>query len=55
MNDNLPTENRVDDVERKDYVKPAIIHELQLETRAGTPTGVDPLVDPLGLDPNKAN
>jgi hypothetical protein len=55
MNDDLATENRVDDVERRDYVKPAVIHELRLETRAGTPTGVDPLVDPLGLDPNKTN
>jgi hypothetical protein len=36
---------------RSDYVTPAILHELALETRAGSPLGGDPLVDPLGLDP----
>ena len=32
------------------YSEPQIIHELDLETRAGSPTGIlpDPL-DPLGL------
>lgn len=33
---------------RKPYVKPEIIHELELETRAGSPLIIDPL-DPLGL------
>ncbi len=33
------------------YLKPAIVHELNLETRAGSPLGGDPLIDPLGLDP----
>ncbi len=33
------------------YEKPAIVHELNLETRAGSPLGGDPLIDPLGLDP----
>jgi hypothetical protein len=28
---------------RKPYVKPEIIHELELETRAGSPTFTDPL------------
>ncbi len=39
----------------KTYIKPAITHELKLETRAGSPlpTAIPPLVDPLGLDPNK--
>jgi hypothetical protein len=37
---------------RKPYAKPEIIHELALETRAGTPLVVDPL-DPLGLEPKK--
>jgi hypothetical protein len=30
---------------RKPYLTPAIIHELELETRAGSPLG---LPDPLG-------
>jgi hypothetical protein len=34
------------------YQKPAIVHELQLETRAGSPLGGGGLIDPLGLDPN---
>ncbi|MBI5568040.1 MAG: hypothetical protein HY870_24290 [Chloroflexi bacterium] len=33
------------------YQQPDITHELELETRAGSPLGGDPLVDPLGLDP----
>ena len=34
------------------YVKPAIVHELKLETRAGSPLGVSPFgIDPLGIDP----
>jgi hypothetical protein len=37
---------------RKPYTKPKILHELALETRAGTPLVVDPL-DPLGLEPKK--
>ncbi len=35
----------------KVYVKPAIVHELKLETRAGSPLGGGNLVDPLGIDP----
>lgn len=37
---------------RKPYAKPKILHELELETRAGSPTGPNPL-DPLGLEPPK--
>jgi hypothetical protein len=33
------------------YVKPAIVHELKLETRAGSPLGGGGLIDPLGIDP----
>jgi hypothetical protein len=33
------------------YVKPAIVHELKLETRAGSPLGGGLIVDPLGIDP----
>ncbi len=35
------------------YVKPAIVHELKLETRAGSPLGGGVLIDPLGLDPTQ--
>jgi hypothetical protein len=35
---------------RKLYVKPQIIHEFDLETKAGSPLGVDPL-DPSLLNP----
>lgn len=37
--------------EKKQYTPPNIVHELELETRAGTPlTGTNPLTDPFGLD-----
>ncbi len=36
MTDNLAIDNHVDDVVRKNYVKPAIVHELKLEIRAGS-------------------
>jgi hypothetical protein len=38
--------------EEKLYVKPAITHELKLETRAGStvPPGI---IDPLGIDPTQ--
>lgn len=32
--------------ERKPYAKPGIVHELELETRAGSPLG--PIPNPLG-------
>ena len=35
---------------RKIYHKPEIIHELELETRAGSPLKVDPL-DPASWNP----
>lgn len=31
---------------RKEYIKPEIVHELDLETRAGSPVGFD---DPFDL------
>jgi hypothetical protein len=43
----------VTDETRQAYETPAIVHELKLETRAGSPLGGDPLIDPLGLDPNQ--
>jgi hypothetical protein len=39
--------------ERKAYRAPAIVHELKLETRAGSPPGGPELTDPLGIDPTK--
>ena len=44
------SDNQVVDV-AKLYVKPAIVHELKLETRAGSPLGGSGLIDPLGIDP----
>jgi hypothetical protein len=50
MTENMTLTNN-EPVERKTYTAPAIVHELKLETRAGTPLRPG-LVDPLGLDPN---
>ncbi len=36
--------------ERKPYAAPAILHELALETRAGSALGVDPLKDLFGIE-----
>ena len=36
-------------MQRKPYAKPAIIVELELETRAGSPVGMPDPFDPLGL------
>jgi hypothetical protein len=47
------SDNQVVDI-AKLYVKPAIVHELKLETRAGSPLGGgggNGLIDPLGIDP----
>ena len=38
-------------VVRKDYSTPAIVHELKLETRAGSPLRPSGLNDPLVIDP----
>ena len=35
---------------RKPYAKPKIIHELELETRAGSPLSIHDQLDPLGLE-----
>ncbi len=40
-------------IERKAYSAPAVVHELKLETRAGSPLGRPELVDPLGIDPTQ--
>lgn len=44
-----PNNNKM--ARRKPYVKPEIIHELELETRAGSPLGMPDPFDPLGLEP----
>lgn len=38
---------------RKPYRRPAILHELQLETRAGSPLGIPDPLDPFGLNPDR--
>ncbi len=38
--------------ERRAYSAPAIVHELKLETRAGSPLRPG-LTDPLGIDPTQ--
>ena len=38
---------------RKPYTKPEIIHELELETRAGSPMMLPDPYDPYNLDPYK--
>ena len=48
MKDNLQT-TPAEDVTRQPYIKPAIAHELKLETRAGCGN----MPDPLGIDPTK--
>jgi hypothetical protein len=51
MTDNVqPT--TIESAERKAYSAPAIVHELNLETRAGSPLRPE-LTDPLGIDPTK--
>lgn len=36
---------------KKPYVRPSIVHELPLETRAGSPLSIPNPLDPAGLDP----
>jgi hypothetical protein len=38
--------------DRRAYTAPAIVHELKLETRAGSPLRPG-LTDPLGIDPTQ--
>ena len=40
--------------ERKPYTKPEIVHELDLEVRAGSPLMPDPL-DPLNMPDNSGS
>ena len=44
-------EDRIaEDVDRKPYAKPEIVHELELETRAGSPIPNFPIDPGSGLD-----
>ena len=53
MTDNLQ-QTVTESVVRKDYSAPAIVHELKLETRAGSPLRPNGLSDPLGIDPTNS-
>jgi hypothetical protein len=50
MTDNIQPVPATESVTRQPYTKPAIVHELKLETRAGS-TLRPGLTDPLGIDP----
>ncbi len=52
MNDNAQV-TMLESVERKAYSAPAIVHELKLETRAGSPLRPSG-IDPLGIDPTQS-
>ncbi len=51
MTDNLQPMPTTESTTPQPYTKPAIVHELKLETRAGSPLGLPGLTDPLGIDP----
>jgi hypothetical protein len=50
MTENLQSIPVTESVTRQPYIKPAIVHELKLETRAGSGPNFP---DPLGIDPTK--
>ena len=52
MTDNIQQTTTESSV-RKEYTAPAIVHELKLETRAGSPLRPGGLSDPLGVDPTQ--
>ncbi len=52
MTDNPEPIIAAESMERKTYTGPAIVHELKLETRAGSPLRPG-LSDPLGIDPTQ--
>jgi hypothetical protein len=52
MADDMQSTIIQESLERKAYRAPAIVHELKLETRAGSPLRPE-LVDPLGIDPTQ--
>jgi hypothetical protein len=50
MTDNLQPVSTTEPPVLQPYTKPAVVHELKLETRAGSPLRPG-LPDPLGIDP----
>ncbi len=52
MTDNPKPITTAESTERKAYTAPAVVHELKLETRAGSPLRPG-LSDPLGIDPTQ--
>jgi hypothetical protein len=50
MTDQLQPVPTSESIMRQPYTKPAVVHNLKLETRAGSPL-VPSLTDPLGVDP----
>jgi hypothetical protein len=52
MTDNPQPITAAESTERKTYSAPAIVHDLKLETRAGSPLRTG-LTDPLGIDPTQ--
>jgi hypothetical protein len=53
MTDNLQPMPTTESAARQPYTKPALVHELKLETRAGSTPALPGLTDPLGIDPTK--
>lgn len=51
MSNETTVQPEVTEVARQPYAPPAILYDLKLETRAGSPLGGGGLLDPLGLDP----
>ena len=51
MPDSTPDQPATTPTADQTYTQPAIVHELNLEARAGSPLGGEPLIDPLGIDP----
>ena len=54
MPDLTPEQAEITPTVDQAYAQPAIVHELQLEARAGSPLGGGVLIDPLGIDPAQA-
>lgn len=50
MSNETTVQSEVTEVAHATYQPPAVVHELVLETRAGSPLGGGVLIDPLGID-----
>ena len=51
----LPTSLKNSSTACSPYTSPEIVYELKLETHAGSPLIIDPLIDPLSVDPTTAS